>query len=90
MKRLGDSLAVELPALDRATLVRIQVPQPYLVMAGGQSFNNQAYFYLDEGPYSAIASLSPFGSFSTSVGSERMAKVVWSCSVFDPRAVRKL
>jgi UDP-GlcNAc:undecaprenyl-phosphate GlcNAc-1-phosphate transferase len=25
---LGDSLAVELPALDRATLVRIQVPQP--------------------------------------------------------------
>ncbi|MDF3034088.1 MAG: hypothetical protein K0R76_1042 [Alphaproteobacteria bacterium] len=28
MKGLGDSLAVELPALDRATLVRIQVPQP--------------------------------------------------------------
>jgi hypothetical protein len=26
--RLGDSLAVELPALDRAALVRIQVPQP--------------------------------------------------------------
>lgn len=25
---LGDSLAVELSALDRATLVRIQVPQP--------------------------------------------------------------
>jgi hypothetical protein len=25
---LGDSLVVELPALDRATLVRIQVPQP--------------------------------------------------------------
>lgn len=25
---LGDSLAVELPALNRATLVRIQVPQP--------------------------------------------------------------
>jgi UDP-GlcNAc:undecaprenyl-phosphate GlcNAc-1-phosphate transferase len=28
MDRLGDSLAVELPALDRAALVRIQVPQP--------------------------------------------------------------
>ena len=27
-KPLGDSLAVELPALDRATLVRIQVSQP--------------------------------------------------------------
>ncbi len=27
---MGDSLAVELPALDRATLVRIQVPQPRL------------------------------------------------------------
>lgn len=27
-KPLGDSLAVELPALDRAALVRIQVPQP--------------------------------------------------------------
>lgn len=26
---MGDSLAVELPALDRATLVRIQVPQPH-------------------------------------------------------------
>jgi hypothetical protein len=26
--RMGDSLAVELPALDRAALVRIQVPQP--------------------------------------------------------------
>jgi hypothetical protein len=25
---MGDSLAVELPALDRAALVRIQVPQP--------------------------------------------------------------
>lgn len=25
---VGDSLAVELPALDRATLVRIQVSQP--------------------------------------------------------------
>ncbi len=25
---VGDSLAVELPALDRAALVRIQVPQP--------------------------------------------------------------
>jgi hypothetical protein len=29
MEALGDSLAVELPALDRATLVRIQVPQPH-------------------------------------------------------------
>ncbi len=28
--RLGDSLAVELPALTRAALVRIQVPQPNL------------------------------------------------------------
>src|SRR5579871_4477048 len=27
--RLGDSLAVELPALTRAALVRIQVPQPH-------------------------------------------------------------
>lgn len=27
---LGDSLAVELPALTRAALVRIQVPQPTL------------------------------------------------------------
>ena len=26
---LGDSLAVELPPLERATLVRIQVPQPF-------------------------------------------------------------
>jgi hypothetical protein len=28
VSRMGDSLAVELPALDRAALVRIQVPQP--------------------------------------------------------------
>ena len=28
LRRLGDSLAVELPALTRAALVRIQVPQP--------------------------------------------------------------
>ena len=28
LKLMGDSLAVELPALDRSTLVRIQVSQP--------------------------------------------------------------
>ena len=28
LPRMGDSLAVELPALTRAALVRIQVPQP--------------------------------------------------------------
>lgn len=28
---LGNSLAVELPALDRAALVRIQVPQPFVL-----------------------------------------------------------
>ncbi len=27
-RKVGDSLAVELPALDRSTLVRIQVSQP--------------------------------------------------------------
>ena len=36
-KPLGDSLTVELSALDRAVLVRIQVPQPDLVFAGSLS-----------------------------------------------------
>ena len=31
-RRVGDSLAVELPALDRSTLVRIQVSQPVLLL----------------------------------------------------------
>ena len=35
---LGDSLAVELPALDRATLVRIQVPQPHFIPRQTDSF----------------------------------------------------
>ncbi len=39
MNGLGDSLAVELPALDRATLVRIQVPQPFIIESALMPFS---------------------------------------------------